>query len=123
MGVYQAQQDSKQTAIQMVLDEEVDIILIVGDDSLALLPGIFAKSMLRIPIIYIGPPGAMTAKKARISIPTIENGIATSGTMRRMDLKEVELNPIKSVKIELSSELEMVRKLHQFVKMQMKKSS
>ncbi|MHA2085873.1 MAG: hypothetical protein ACXABD_19190 [Candidatus Thorarchaeota archaeon] len=101
------------SALQKLRSSEYDIALVVGDDSLATLPGHAAKELARIPIIYIGPSGGLTEKRAVLSIETADNIVSGRGSMLRLDQVEFELKPWSTGLKDLVGELELITKLHQ----------
>ena len=92
MGVIKASLDGKSetNSLQKLTSEEFDTVLVVGEDVLANLPGPAAKALAKKQIVYVGPPGSLTDKRAVVSIHTVDTMIAGSGTMTRVDMNEIE---------------------------------
>ncbi|MHA2361766.1 MAG: hypothetical protein ACXAB6_07545, partial [Candidatus Thorarchaeota archaeon] len=101
------------SARQKLESNDFDVALVVGDDSLTSLPGPAAKGLARIPIIYIGPSGGLTEKRAILSIETADNIITGRGSMLRIDQVEFKLKPWNSGIEDIIDEFEMVHRLHQ----------
>ena len=91
MGVIKATQEgtSETDSLQKLVSREFDTVLVVGDDVLAHLPGPAAKALSKTQIVYVGPPGGLTDKRAKVSIHTVDTITAGSGTMTRMDMNEI----------------------------------
>ena len=92
MGVINASFKGKSQAsfLQKITSGEFDAVLVVEDDVLANLPGPAAKALSKTKIVYVGSPGGLTDKKAAISIHTTDMIIAGSGTMTRVDMKDIQ---------------------------------
>jgi formylmethanofuran dehydrogenase subunit B len=91
-----------------------DIILVVGEDILASLPGPAAKALAKMQIVYLGPPGGLTDKKATVSLHTEDTITSGYGTMTRVDMKEVEFKKWKATK-EAGTISEALQKLHELI--------
>ncbi len=93
MGVIQiAGEKLTQTSniLQKIVEGEFDTVLVVGDDALAMLPGSAAKALAKTNLVYIGRPGTLTDKKAKISIHTPDIITGIKSTMIRLDNQQVE---------------------------------
>jgi len=92
MGVIKATQSGKSetNSLQKLVTGEFDTVLVVGEDVLAHLPGPAAKALSKTQIVYVGPPGGLTDKRAKVSIHTMDTIIAGSGTMTRVDMNDVQ---------------------------------
>ncbi|MFW9789228.1 MAG: hypothetical protein ACFFE2_04510 [Candidatus Thorarchaeota archaeon] len=88
MGVIEAATGA--SLLKRIVSEEFDTTLVVGDDVLAHLPGPAAKALAKTQIVYVGPPGGLTDKKAAVSIHTQDTITAGSGTMTRVDMNKIE---------------------------------
>ena len=85
-------------SLQRIVSGEYDTVLIVGDDALAHLPGPAAKALVKSQIVYIGPPGGLTDKRANVSIHTTDQITSSSGTMTRIDMNQIEFKKWKGSK-------------------------
>ncbi|MCK5239513.1 MAG: hypothetical protein KAR33_08205 [Candidatus Thorarchaeota archaeon] len=103
------------SSIQKIVANEFTTALIVGDDPLSSLPGPAAKALAKAKLVYIGPPGGLTDKKANVSIHTTDMIIQGSEAMSRLDQFKVEFKPWQGVgKTIVTSEI--LKKIHQLVK-------
>ncbi|MGY5859469.1 MAG: hypothetical protein RTU63_08865 [Candidatus Thorarchaeota archaeon] len=100
MGVVKATKNAKVVtdSLQKIVSGEFDTVLVVGEDVLANLPGPAAKALAQKQIVYVGPPGGLTDKKAIVSIHTVDTMIAGSGTMTRVDMNEIGFKKWKASK-------------------------
>ncbi|MHA3962429.1 MAG: hypothetical protein AM325_002715 [Candidatus Thorarchaeota archaeon SMTZ1-45] len=117
MGVIKATHDHEIVGelLHRISSGEFDTTLVVGDDVLAHLPGSVAKALAKTQILYVGPPGGLTDKRATVSVHTSDAIIAGTGTMIRVDMKEIEFKKWRaSVATEKHSEVLM--KLHKLVR-------
>jgi formylmethanofuran dehydrogenase subunit B len=89
-----AEHSPQVTAQQKLVSGEFDVALIVGEDALVTTPRAVAKALANLPLIYIGPQRNYTSQKATVSLLSSENGISSTGTMNRMDQKEITLMPL-----------------------------
>ncbi|MGY5873580.1 MAG: hypothetical protein RTV72_15130 [Candidatus Thorarchaeota archaeon] len=92
MGVIKTTQGGKSetNSMQKLVSGEFDTVLVVGDDVLVHLPGPAAKALSKTQIVYVGPPGGLTDKRAVVSIHTLNLMIAGSGTMTRVDMNDIQ---------------------------------
>lgn len=92
MGVIKATQKGKSEygSLQKLVAGEFDTVLVVGEDVLANLPGTAAKALAKTQIVYVGPPGGLTDKRALVSIHTMDTMIAGSDSMTRVDMNEIK---------------------------------
>lgn len=92
MGVINASTKGKHqaTSFERLTSGEFDTVLVVSDDALANLPGPVAKALAKTQIVYVGPPGGLTDKRAVVSIHTMDTIIAGTGTMTRVDMKDIQ---------------------------------
>ena len=103
------------SSLQKIVTNEFTTALIVGDDPLSSLPGPAAKALAKVKLVYIGPPGGLTDKKANVSIHTTDMIIQGSEAMSRLDQFKVEFKPWPGVgKTIVTSEI--LKKIHQLVK-------
>jgi formylmethanofuran dehydrogenase subunit B len=102
-------------SLREIANGEYDISLIVGDDALANLPGTLAKSLAKTKIVYVGPPGGLTDKKAEVSIHTADTIIAGVGTMTRVDMNEVQFKKWKASK-DNDTIRDILSKLHKLIR-------
>ena len=102
-------------SLQRISSGEFDTALIVADDALVHLPGPAAKALAKSQIVYIGPPGGLTDKRATVSIHTTDNIIAGTGTMTRVDLNEIEFRKWKASKEEFTIS-QTIRKLNELIR-------
>jgi formylmethanofuran dehydrogenase subunit B len=103
------------STIQDLVEGNFDTALVVGDDALAMLPGPAAKAIAKTNLIYIGSPGTLTDKKAKISIysPDVITGV--SNAMVRIDNQETEFGSWTGVAVEDGMSV-ILSKLNGFVK-------
>ncbi|KUK13480.1 MAG: formylmethanofuran dehydrogenase subunit [bacterium] len=73
------------SAVDLLRRKEVDAALVIASDPVANFPRESVKNLLEIPIIAIDPKMSLTAKVARVVIPTAKVGIEVEGTAYRMD--------------------------------------
>ncbi len=86
------------TAVDLLARQEVDAALIIASDPMAHLPRQAAEHLNRIPTIVLDPEMNLTARVARVVLPTAIYGISAVGTAYRMDniplpLKKVVNSP------------------------------
>lgn len=86
------------SAVDVLARHEVDAALIIASDPVAHLPHQASQWLSRIPTIVLDPALNLTAKKARVFLPTAMYGIGAAGTAYRMDniplpLKKVVHSP------------------------------
>ena len=99
MGAINASREKSGTnTVQRLVSNDFDTVLVVGDDVLAHLPGPAAKAMAKTKIVYIGPPGGLTDKKATIAIHAADTMIASDGSMTRIDMNDIEFKKWKGTK-------------------------
>jgi formylmethanofuran dehydrogenase subunit B len=104
------------TAQQKLVSGEFDAALIVGEDALLTTPRTVAKALANLPLVYIGSQHNYISQKATISLFSSENGISSTGTMNRMDQKEVTLMPLDNTSLPYPTEFELITKLHENVR-------
>ncbi|MFW9808918.1 MAG: hypothetical protein ACFFE6_06015 [Candidatus Thorarchaeota archaeon] len=114
MGIVEVAKET-QSSLQKIEAGEFGTVLIVGDDPLTSLPGKAAKSLAKSRIVYIGPPGGLTDRRAEVAIHTTDLIIQGSEKMTRMDQVHVEFMPWKGVK-KPSSTRDVLKKLHLLLK-------
>lgn len=73
------------TAVDMLARQEADAALIIASDPVAHLPRQAADQLLQIPSIVLDPDASLTARKARVVLPTAIYGVSAAGTAYRMD--------------------------------------
>jgi formylmethanofuran dehydrogenase subunit B len=96
MGVIQIAGDKlgqNSNILQRIVDGEFDTTLVVGDDALATLPGPAAKALTKTNLVYIGRPGTLTDKKAKISIHTSDIITGITSILTRLDNQLIEFGP------------------------------
>ncbi len=76
-------------SLHKLVNGEFDAALIIGDDALVEMPGLAAKALASLPLIYIGPPSGITDARARYSIRITDCMVLGSGKMHRLDYIEV----------------------------------
>ena len=108
------------SSLQKIVANEFSSALIVGDDPLSSLPGPAAKALAKAKLVYIGPPGGLTDKKATVSIHTTDMIIQGSEAMLRLDQVKIEFKPWLGVKKSITTS-EILKKLHQLVKKKVSK--
>jgi formylmethanofuran dehydrogenase subunit B len=117
MGVIKANREGKSqtNSLQRITSEEFDTVLVVGDDVLANLPGPVARVLIKSKIVYIGPPGGLTDKKAAVSVHTKDTIITGFGTMTRVDMNDIQFKKWTASKDD-SNLSEALLKLHELVR-------
>jgi formylmethanofuran dehydrogenase subunit B len=113
MGVIKAM--SGGGSLQRITSGEFDTVLVVGDDVLANLPGPAAKALAKTKIVYVGPPGGLTDKKAKVSVHTVDTITAGSGTMTRVDMSDIQFKSWKASKDDGTIE-DVLTKLNELVR-------
>ncbi len=114
MGVVSASKEIP-SVLQKITANQFTAALIVGDDPLSVLPGPVAKSLAKANIVYIGPPGGLTDKRAHISIHTTDMILQGSENMTRLDQVKVGFKPWKGSN-ESNKTSDILKKLHELVK-------
>ena len=114
MGVINATKEAP-SSLQKIMDNEFTSALVVGDDPLSTLPGPAAKALAKTKLVYIGPLGGVTDKKAAVSIHTTDMIIQGSESMSRLDQVDVEFKPWKGI-TKTNTTSDVLKKLHQMVK-------
>jgi len=102
-------------SLQRIISGDYDTTLIVGEDVLANLPGPAAKALSKTKIIYIGPPGGLTDKLAKVSVHTIDTISAGTGTMTRVDMRKIEFKKWQASK-DVGTTTDIIMKLHELVR-------
>ena len=114
MGVINATKEAP-SSLQKIMDNEFTSALVVGDDPLSTLPAPAAKALAKTKLVYIGPLGGVTDKKAAVSIHTTDMIIQGSESMSRLDQVDVEFKPWKGI-TKTNTTSDVLKKLHQLVK-------
>ena len=104
------------TSLQRLVAGEFDVALVVGSDSLAELPGPAARALASISLIYVGPPGGLTPRRAAVSVLTNDEMIAASGGMHRVDWVEVGMKSLSKTAKGAMSQYEALMKLHERIR-------
>jgi formylmethanofuran dehydrogenase subunit B len=73
------------TAVDLLARQEADAALIIASDPAAHFPRRAAQWLSQIPTIVLDPEVNLTAKKARVVLPTAIYGVSATGTAYRMD--------------------------------------
>ncbi len=113
MGVVNAANEVS-SSLQRIMANEFSAALIVGDDPLSVLPGPVAKALAKSTIVYIGPPGGVTDKKAAVSIHTTDMILQGSESMSRLDQVKIEFIPWNGSK-QSNTTSDVLKKLQQLV--------
>jgi formylmethanofuran dehydrogenase subunit B len=101
--------------IDGLMEDEFDAALVVGEDVLATLPGHAAQKLADMPIIYVGPPTGITYEQAEVPLPTMNNILAAEGTMNRVDMVEMKLEPFGYDANGQMTEFEVLSKLVEMI--------
>ncbi len=117
MGVIDATREIPST-LQKITTNQFTTALIVGDDPLSVLPGPAAKSLAKANIVYIGPSGGLTGKRADISIHTTDMILQGSENMTRLDQVKIGFKPWTG-RNESNKTSDILKKLHELVKKKM----
>ncbi len=117
MGVVKtlSKEKTRINSLQRIISGDYDTTLIVGDDVLANLPGPAAKALAKTKIVYIGPPGGLTDKRATASVHTLDTISAGTGTMTRVDMREIKFKKWKASK-DVGTTTDIILKLHELVR-------
>ena len=117
MGVIKAMSGGKPAAssLQRLASGEFDTTLVVGEDVLANLPGPAAKALAKTQIVYVGSPGGLTDKMAKVSIHAVDTIMAGSGTMTRVDMNKIECKKWRASR-EDGTISDVLKKLHELVR-------
>ena len=102
------------SSLHRIMANEFSTALIVGDDPLSVLPGPVAKVLAKSKMVYIGPPGGVTDKKAAVSIHTTDMILQESESMSRMDQVKIEFKPWKGTKQSYTTS-DVLKKLQELV--------
>ncbi len=73
------------TAVDMLARQEADAALIIASDPIAHFPKRAADHLRCIPTIVLDPEVNLTAREARVVLPTAIYGVSAAGTAYRMD--------------------------------------
>jgi formylmethanofuran dehydrogenase subunit B len=73
------------TAVDLLARQEADAALIIASDPIAHFPRRAADHLTRIPTIVLDPEMNLTAREARVVLPTAVYGVSAVGTAYRMD--------------------------------------
>ncbi|MFX0107212.1 MAG: hypothetical protein ACFE7R_02920 [Candidatus Hodarchaeota archaeon] len=114
MGAAEQTTESSET-LKRLFNGEFDVVLVVGDDPLAELPGSVATALVNTRLLYIGPKGNLTGNQAEVPICTVNDILAGAGTLNRMDGHQVELKPWNTEADITKTELQVIRKLCKIV--------
>jgi formylmethanofuran dehydrogenase subunit B len=113
MGVIKAKPDTG--SIQKIASGEYDVTLVVGGDILLELPGPAAKALAKTKMVYVGPQGGLTDKRAEVSFHCQDTIVTGTGTMTRVDMNEVKFKKWKASKDE-GTISDVLSKLHEVIK-------
>lgn len=97
--------------LKRLVHGEYDACLVVGNDPLAELPGPSAKAMAKTRLIYIGPKGTITGQNAELAIHSIDDIIAGTGKLLRLDELEVGLKPLDESSDKSLTELGIITRI------------
>ena len=84
----------EKSAINMILNGEVDLALIVGSNIFAELSRPARKKFMGIPVIVLDFIESLTVKNSNLYVASAITGLETGGTVYRADEKEVSLTPL-----------------------------
>ena len=73
------------TAVDVLARQEADAALIIASDPVAHFPRQASQWLSQIPTIVLDPEENLTARDARVFLPTAAYGISAAGTAYRMD--------------------------------------
>ncbi|MGY5874999.1 MAG: hypothetical protein RTU30_04570 [Candidatus Thorarchaeota archaeon] len=117
MGVIKTQPDNTQSSgFRKMMSDETDVVLVVTDDPLAVIPGPAAKALAKKQIIYIGPPGGFTDQRATISVHTSDDIALSLGAMTRIDMVDIESKKWSMSKNKVINMQDVLNRLHELVK-------
>ncbi|MFW9770128.1 MAG: hypothetical protein ACFFF9_06945 [Candidatus Thorarchaeota archaeon] len=114
MGVITASKNIE-NSLPKIIANDYTHVLVVGDDPLMTLPGPAAKALAKSKIVYIGPEGGVTDKRAQVSVHTTDLILQGSEKMTRLDQVEIEFKPWKGIE-KANTTHEVLKKLHNLVK-------
>jgi formylmethanofuran dehydrogenase subunit B len=108
------------TILQRLAKGEFDVALIVGSDALASLPSRAAKGLASAKTIYMGPTGGLTDHRALLSLRVTDDIISASGTMTRVDMKDIQLKEWGAGKHSTQNLFDLISQLHQLIRGKLK---
>jgi formylmethanofuran dehydrogenase subunit B len=82
------------SAVDVLARREADAALILASDPAAHFPRIAAQHLERIPTIVLDPMPTLTARSARVVLPTACYGLDAPGTAYRMDSVPLRLRQV-----------------------------
>ncbi|MBM4465752.1 MAG: formylmethanofuran dehydrogenase subunit B [Chloroflexi bacterium] len=82
------------TAVDLLARQEADAALIIASDPVAHFPRRAAQWLSQIPTIVLDPEVNLTAREARVVLPTAVYGVSAAGTAYRMDNVPLPLKKI-----------------------------
>lgn len=82
------------TAVDMLARQEADAALIIASDPVAHFPRRAAQWLSQIPTIVLDPKVNLTAREAKVVLPTAIYGVSAAGTAYRMDNVPLPLKKI-----------------------------
>ena len=82
------------TFYNLLKNDSIDTVLIIGTDPLNSLPFEYAKKLAKINTIVVDPRVSFTSEIASVVLPSAISGVEASGTMIRSDGVRVELKPV-----------------------------
>lgn len=82
------------TAVDVIRNRDVDAVLVIASDPVASMPIDCVKILSKIPVVVIDSRWSLTASIAHVVIPVGLTGIECSGSVFRMDGKNVKINKI-----------------------------
>ncbi|MHA2379686.1 MAG: hypothetical protein ACXADO_06615 [Candidatus Thorarchaeota archaeon] len=103
------------TSLQKLVAGVFDVALIVGSDSLAEIPGPAARALASTSLVYIGPPGGLTPRKAAVSIFTNDEMVIGSGRMHRLDMVEIGLKSWSKITKGSMNQHDVLQRLHEMI--------
>jgi len=104
------------TTLQGLAVGEFDVALIVGNDALAELPGQAARGLANTRTIYIGSADGLMDHKALLSLRVTDDIMSGSGTMTRVDMKDIQLKIWGGNKHSTQNAFDIISQLHQLIR-------
>ncbi|MCS7121178.1 MAG: formylmethanofuran dehydrogenase subunit B [Archaeoglobaceae archaeon] len=84
---------------ELLKRDEIDAVLLLGTDPLSSIPFEISKKIMRIKTVVVDPKMSLTAKIAKVVVPSAFSGFESSGTMVRSDGVRKRLEPIEEKEV------------------------
>lgn len=111
---------SAKTTFQRLTAKEFDVVLVVGTDAFAVLPGQAARGLTSSNIIYIGSGGSLMDQWAQLSLRVADDIMSASGSMTRIDMKDIQLKSWSGSKMASQNVFDVITRLHRLIEARLK---